>query len=861
MFLLFLVHLLYSTHQIFDHSFKQNYFLEEVETKCFYDTIYTKSYISKTMVCFIRCTFNSINSITNGGAILIDLENFGINNIILNCTFSLCSAKSGGAFYFYYKPSKNCTIEFLNTIFDKNSAYSSSGGSLYINTHPTSCNLTIKNCTFKSNTAINNGGSIFIRNTINSIKNCSFINSLITEKDTEIKGGAIYCEDGKSYDGISDCIFTNNTAICENELSNGGAISIRNAIDTSYKFDNCIFTNNSAISFGHESFGGAISFSYEYGIYSLKDCTFVNNTSHSSNSQAFGGAVSFNKSKNSINISLNCCHFYNNSANSLNESSHGGAICSFSFLTFMIDCEFINNTANSKELSEGGAFYAKVTSIYVSSFNFFRKCIFNNLSFSRNFAYSNSFSNGGAIYYKKTNLKDSLSYWIEYFSNCSFSFNKAFSNHTSKGGAIDISNDVDGNFVNCSFKNNIAEVILNEKSTKSDCLCFGGAFHHKKASIKFRNCTFINNSCFGNATRHYIHAQAGALYSSYKRATINQSIFINNSLRCSGIYSYAKGGSCIFIEVSGNLIDCRFMNNEVISLASNSFTGIHNAYGGAVYISNCEVLFCCKNCTFTNNTASVPSNRKKEFAGALYISLGEVNNCTFNENVAYNGCDIMFDQEKKSKLTINNCFYYHQTNANRSINSILFFHTSKDFTVPVVFKNNKFFDDAEIHLFDAERVNYNDRLRFNIESNCITPFDEALYKTKDMSIVNINYNALVPFYAAFDSACQEYIIPPKKHPTEEVSEQIIITQALPISSHSEKMITETPTGTKANVDDRQNDSKNEIIEKMYNKIFVLVIALSISQIAIFISLLVFVILIIKRVNQHEFGEPQEFTFS
>lgn len=49
----------------------------------------------------------------------------------------------------------------------------------------------------------------------------------------------------------------------------------------------------------------------------------------------------------------------------------------------------------------------------------------------------------------------------------------------------------------------------------------------------------------------------------------------------------------------------------------------------------------CQNCTFINNKVLVKRDNESEFAGALYLVMGEIINCTFNENSAFNEFDLI----------------------------------------------------------------------------------------------------------------------------------------------------------------------------------------------------------------------------
>lgn len=87
--------------------------------------------------------------------------------------------------------------------------------------------------------------------------------------------------------------------------------------------------------------------------------------------------------------------------------------------------------------------------------------------------------------------------------------------------------------------------------------------------------------------------------------------------------------------------DCEFVDNN------GTFDDLVNksskVFGGAVYSSEKKNdNLKCQNCTFINNKVLVKRDNESEFAGALYLVMGETINCTFNENSAFNGCDLMY---------------------------------------------------------------------------------------------------------------------------------------------------------------------------------------------------------------------------
>lgn len=836
MILPLLVYFISSQH-IFDLSFEQAIFNENNESECSYDSIYTSTFISKTNICFIRCTFNSIKYTSNGGAIFIDhFFFFYTNNIIHNCTFMQCSAKSGGAFYFKelndLNPNQesrgNCSIEVINSNFYENSAYANSGGSLYIFTTIIKSYLKIKNCTFDFNSAIKNGGSMFLQNIIYSIYNCTFNNNALKSDFESTKGSAIFIEVGESDDGVINCIFTNNTAINNYNLSYGGAICISNDKKEIIEICQCTFTNNSVVSFDYESFGGAILFKNKKENYFLNECIFVNNTSYSSKSSTFGGAASFINYREFINITLIKCFFYNNAACSLNGCSYGGAILSHNFFALLNICEFKNNTANSNTTSKGGSVYIKIQNDS-QKIHFSQSCLFDNLTFINNSVYSNSSSYGGSISYDTIGC----SYMQQTFKNCSFINNKVFSNYSSHGGAIESKSDMDAYFRNCIFVDNYAEVYLNKKYNDINGGSLGGAIYLEKFNIGLIKCKLVNNSCFGFSKNTYMYGRGGAIGCRSGKISIEKCKFENNSLNIfgNGTTVSSHGGSCYLLNVWANIILCDFINNKV--LVSELERSYSIAVGGAIYASSHIYQILCRNCTFINNLAIDQSEPRFEFAGAIGVANGEVYNCIFNDNTAYNGCDIYNNQVTGSQLSITNCSFKHKLITNRHINSLMYFFNHLYSIEKVSFMNNKILNYVNAFLFDGKIQPYKGKSNFHLKNNCVSPYNKSFF------IRNCSLIKFISFDFSFSSACDENI-------TYEVNNETVTQKISDISKSEEQIITSFPIESKISIDNQQNNSMEETSNKLFKKILILVVVVMLLQIIIILAFIALIIFLCRR---------------
>lgn len=177
------------------------------------------------------------------------------------------------------------------------------------------------------------------------------------------------------------------------------------------------------------------------------------------------------------------------------------------------------------------------------------------------------------------------------------------------------------------------------------------------------------------------------------------------------------------------------------------------------------------NCVFNNNLVRVPDHKEKEFAGAVYLTSGIFDNCIFKDNIAYNGCDIRYDQNENSFLNITNCGFKHNKNKNannnnnedQQIKSIIHFRVKYNKTKSNVFTNNRIVFNIFSYLFDGEMetgtgTSTTAVLKFQFSNNCMSPFEEGFYKTEEINIFNEQGNEPMTFRGAFKTYCDEEII-------------------------------------------------------------------------------------------------------
>ena len=748
MFLAFLTISIFSKPDISDQQFKNAYLLDD-EPICTYDILYNNTVISNSAICLVRCTFKSIKS-TDGGAVVVSLRNrFGLKNIFINCTFLQCQSDNGGAIYLNIEKNSNTTI--INSLFSNNLAQKIGGAIIAIS--KIECYLEIRNSIFNNNSAKFYAGSIYYSNISYNIDNCQFCGNSINSgivTDPILNGGSVFCLDSNG--SFINCNFDNNNAISKWSDVYGGAVSIR---DSNGYFIGCTFTNNKADCqnsiTGHQSFGGSISFMCykKDSIWKFNNCTFQNNTVYSTSKNANGGSI---------------CSY----------------IVKFDVILFSFvfeDVIFISNSAYSSVGSNGGAIFFLNTNRYsVINSSFYRTSFINN--------YGNLKSTGGAIYFsnEEKNTKSKF-----FFSDSIFNNNTANSQKSSSlGGAIYL-NQIRGSIQNCTFTNNMAKTFSGEYLISgTEPRSMGGAVYLNKSNIDFIKSTFNNNTGFGEAPKHVSTGQGGAICAEDSISSLFNCIFFNNTLVNYGnkfdIDCYTEGGACYFSNSNAAVTDCNFFNNSAIIYPSE-YSSYFSAriYGGALYSHCVKHSLNCTNCVFIDNLVLISDNKEKEFAGAVYLTNGTFDSCIFKDNSAYNGGDIRYDQILNSRLTIKKCSFQYGLSKKHEIKSLIHIRTSSNISLPNLFTENKVAININSYLFDGEIEQSPSTLKFKFNQNCMSPFNEAFYKTEELLLFDENGLNKETFNNAFQSDCGDFII----------------SQTIPIITETQEIKTQTPTITLA----------------------------------------------------------------
>ena len=200
----------------------------------------TLSLLSLNLIIVQDSTFDSnyISDATSGtlgfgGAVYSLSDTSSISIIILNTTFSNCSAAQGGALYIFAEG--NALVEVKNSRFVDNfvlsNDYITFGGAVYLSFAPDTqinpgciieqetsrerrsvdsyefpswaykSNITFENSVFVRNAGAV-GGALYTLNGYESFRNCSFIDNVAT-----FQGGHIYTGEGSSSIDIQNCIF------------------------------------------------------------------------------------------------------------------------------------------------------------------------------------------------------------------------------------------------------------------------------------------------------------------------------------------------------------------------------------------------------------------------------------------------------------------------------------------------------------------------------------------------------------------------------------------------------------------------------------------------------------------------------
>ena len=233
-------------------------------------------------------------------------------------------------------------------------------------------------------------------------------------------------------------------------------------------------------------------------------------------------------------------------------------------------------------------------------------------------------SRGGVVYVKSSMVN---------ITNTSFSGNKALDNG-GVGRVIYSEMDIKG----CTFHKNRAELE-------------GGTFFVSRSTILCRGTTFSENSAseggafFFTAPSEFLifesnlsanSAETGGALSLYRgsRGIVQDSTFFRNTAESSGSFCHANIDTTLFVnycQIAENTATALFVTRDsTVEIQHSNFTSnvADGISGGAIFCSfNCTLLM--NHTTFTKNKALTGG----AFAMAE-LSLGEIENCRFENNVA-----------------------------------------------------------------------------------------------------------------------------------------------------------------------------------------------------------------------------------
>ena len=451
---------------------------------------------------------------------------------------------------------------------------------------------------FRDNNGATNGGSM----AITDYSKATFTDcQIIFERNTAESGGAIFSSDSKiSFEENSTIIFNNNSA-----KQHGGAIYLSSSTLTFKGFASMFFRNNNC-----NKFGGALY------VNKKSKVIFEGNSSaaFTSNSAGVGGAVYFTTAshitfKNHSNISF-----------SFNKAQYGaGSWCFKSRMTI---------TGNSRVMFLNGEVVAAPK---VGGGVGFVGCI---VKFVENttvwFANNTKFTLGGAMFCNST-------------SNITFG-------HNSKV-IFDTNQAVQGGGFRCVQSRVTLNGTTTVRFTNNVATRYGGAISTKQCNLVAEGnskLTFANNSALeGGAMNAFAHDSTttfdqhssikfinntanvgGAVYMSWHYFVLagNSNVsFDTNKARNGGGATYFQHGNVTVKDYTAIVFTNNIAKNGgAIRVAFNStvtyeefVTAVFSynrgtMFGGAMYITDSNLIFASKSMIFSNNTAL----RK---GGALYL--------------------------------------------------------------------------------------------------------------------------------------------------------------------------------------------------------------------------------------------------
>lgn len=597
-------------------------------------------------------SFND-NTAINGGAIMISTQSQeSVNSIeINNCTFNNNKVEFGGAIYYTYTALSSSSLS--KKLLEANSS--------------SDCSLYVKSCFFNGYVIKSHGGAMFI-SIMNDdpdkpieINNCTFAGREDTDNDRgEENGGAIYYtfKSSSSYSSSSKAgenkyaLSIIDTIFYSNEASYyGGAIfiSIQNAKQSKHlEISRCSFEMNQASNLYdendvddiYEGYGGDIYYSIDSSsapnALHINECTFT-----SSQARINGGSIYLSIQNDAYpnSVEINGCNFISCNAND------GGSAIYYHF----------DSTAATASSSEDVS-----NSLHVTG------CSFKD---------SQGLNNDCSIFLSIENGEPSKPIAIE---SCSFeapsdsngaSIVYQFNSSSSANSGVSTDQSLkinDCNFTNIENTNNGGGILLSIQKGEPS------------RSVEVTSCKFDTITA----------ANGCGIYYSFTSATAKSKALLEDGAATDEGKFALKVKGCTFISnkatQTGGSIYLKMENREPsspIKIDDCTFDSAQGVDGCSIYFdftaatsnpSFKEHSLLINKCKFKSNTAS-------QNGGSIYFKIKNVepsssikiDDCTFDSNMAVNGCSIYFDftattanpSSKNQAMLINNCKFNQRGDA------------------------------------------------------------------------------------------------------------------------------------------------------------------------------------------------------
>ena len=444
-----------------------------------------------------------------------------------------------------------CNISFRDSIFTGNTAKAGEGGAVFIGssgsvfhddknptnrtfgealsmTEPDGCYITIERSTFSNNSAYYNGGAVSV--SVNSPATIILQNVTMESNKAENFGGAIYISGAGDGEGETFCskelsnlcntmctilslkvyksFFYNNTAL-GSEGTVGGAISIKNEKPcnrtSNLTIEHSTFSDNKAYS------GGAV-----YVQANAQSVLTLSNLTMESNTVQFNGGAVFVNVINAIIVQNS--QFLDNTA----LTRLGGALSVNDVERLLVQqCHFSGNYAGGT--GYGGALSVKSKSKFVPDI------VINNSTFSN----CSAEQVGGAFYM-----------WADGIATVEVKRARFVGNHAFKyyGGAAAI-------FVNQENSRGASHLLFEDTTFEKNAAVFGGAVHLSNGDATFQNCTFLNN--LAQVLGGHIHTDVQSTNLFIWDCVFNQTLFqLGNENYSAGAFfidTHSKGSLNIYL--------------------------------------------------------------------------------------------------------------------------------------------------------------------------------------------------------------------------------------------------------------------------------------------------------------------------